>query len=66
MLFWVVLARFGVPGRVLTVIRQFHESMPAHVRMDNGEHAEWFDVTLGMRLGCVLSPFFWLMYFSLL
>ena len=34
-LFWVVLARFGVPEKMLTVIRQFHEGMRARVRTVN-------------------------------
>ena len=41
---------------MLTVIRQFHEGMRARVRTDDGEHSEWFCVTLGLRQGCVLSP----------
>ena len=31
-LLWVVLARFGVPEKMLTVIRQLHEGMRARVR----------------------------------
>ena len=41
---WVVLACFGVPEKMLTVIRQFHEGMRARVRT-SGERSEWFDVT---------------------
>ena len=55
-LLWVVLARFGVPEKMLTVIRQFHEGMRARVRTDDVEHSEWFDATQGLRQGCVLSP----------
>ena len=36
----VVLARFGAPEKMLTVIRQFHEGMRARVRADDGEHSE--------------------------
>ena len=39
-LLWVVLARFGVPEKMLTVTRQFHEGMRARVRADDGEHLE--------------------------
>ena len=55
-LLWVVLARFGVPEKMSTVIRQFHEGMRARLRTDDGEHSEWFDVTQELRQGCVLSP----------
>ena len=41
---------------MLTVIRQFHEGMRARVRTNDGEQSEWFDVTQGLRQGCVLSP----------
>ena len=60
----VVLARFGVPEKMLTVIRQFHEGMRVRVRTDDGEHSEWFDVTQGLRQGCVLSPLLFNIFFA--
>ena len=54
-LLWVVLARFGVPENLFTVIRQFHEGVRARVRT-NDEHSGRFDVTQGLRQECVLSP----------
>ena len=44
-----VLARFGVPPRMLAIIRQFHHGMPAFVRLDNGECSDKFDVEQGLR-----------------
>ena len=52
----IVLARFRVPEKTLTVISQFHEGMRARVRTDDGEHSEWFDLTQGLRQLCALSP----------
>ena len=63
-LLWVVLARFGVPEKMLTNIRQFHEGMRARVRTDDGEQSEWFDVIQGLRQGCVLSPLFFNVFFA--
>ena len=55
-LLWKVLARAGVLSAMVDVIRQFHNGMRARVRMDDGELSEWFEVTQGLRQGCVLSP----------
>ena len=55
-LLWKVLARAGVPSVMIDVIRQFHDVMRARVRMDDGELSEWFEVTQGLRQGCLLSP----------
>ena len=63
-LLWVVLARFGVPEKMLTVIRQFHEGTRARVRTDDGEHSEWFDVTQGLRQGSVMSLLLFNIFFS--
>ena len=41
---WDVLARFGVPPRMLAVIREFHDGVQACVRLDDGECSDKFDV----------------------
>ena len=55
-LLWQILARYGVPRRMIAVIRQFHEGMRACVRNENGDCSEEFNVEQGLRQGCVLSP----------
>ena len=59
-----MLARFGVPEKMFTVIRQFHEGMRARVRTDDGEHSKWFDITQRPRQGCVLSPLYVNIFFA--
>ena len=63
-LLWKVLARFGVPQRMISVIRQFHDGMRACVRLDDGECSEWFPVEQGLRQGCVLAPLLFNIFFA--
>ena len=63
-LLWKVLARAGVPDEMIAVIRQFHDGMQARVRMDDGELSDWFEVTQGLRQGCVLSPLLFNIFFA--
>ena len=45
----VVLARFSVSQKKLTIILQFQEGMRVRVRTDDGEHSYWFDIDQGLR-----------------
>ena len=63
-LLWKVLARAGVPEEMIAVIRQFHDGMQAQVRMDDRELSDWFEVTQGLRQGCVLSPLLFNIFFA--
>ena len=59
-----VLARFGVPPRMIKVIRMFHDGMRARVQLDGGDFSAWFNVCQGLRQGCVLSPLLFNIFFA--
>ena len=63
-LLWDVLARFGVPPRMLVVTRQLHDGMQARVRLDDEECSDKFDVGQGLRQGRVLAPLLFKMFFT--
>ena len=63
-LLWVVLARFGVPPRMLAVIRKFRNGIQACVRLDDEECSEKFDVDRGLRQECVFAPPLFNMFFT--
>ena len=63
-LLWTVLARFGVPQIMTSVIRQFHDGMRACVRLDDRVCSRWFAVEQGLRQGCVLAPLLFNIFFA--
>ncbi len=58
---WDILRVYGVGGQLLEGIRSFYESANASVRV-NGELSENFKVEMGVRQGCVMSPWLFNMY----
>ena len=63
-LLWTVLARFGVPQNMISVIRQFHDGMRACVRLNACVCSGWFAVKQGRRQGCVLAPVLFSIFFA--
>ena len=61
---WIVLARFGVPQNLVSVIRQFHDVVRACVRLDDRVCSRWFAVEQGLRQGCVLTPLLFNIFFA--
>ena len=57
------MAKFGCPGKFITMVRQFHNDMNAEV-LDNGEFSDAFPVSNGVKQGCVLAPTLFSMVFS--
>ena len=63
-LLWEILARFGVPPRMIKVIRMSHDGMRARVQLDDGDFSAWFSVCQGLRQRCVLSPLLFNIFFA--
>ena len=52
---WKINAKFGCPPRFIAMVRQFHNGTQTCVQND-GEYAEPFPVTNGVKQGCVMAP----------
>ena len=63
-LLWTVLAGFGVPQNMISVIRQFHDGMRACVWLDDRVCSGWFDVEQDLHQGCVLAPLLFNIFFA--
>ena len=52
---WKALWQKGVRGKMWRVIKNYYRKVQSAVRLDEG-NTEWFDVDVGVRQGCVISP----------
>ena len=60
---WPLLIRYGLPLKMVNIIRHLHSNMEATVRI-KGTLSEPFKVDTGLKQGCVLAPFLFNMYFN--
>ena len=54
-LLWQVLERYGVRGRLKEAVEPLYLQSEACVRVQ-GKNSEWFEVVMGVRQGCTMSP----------
>ena len=52
---WNVLRLYGIDSRLLRAVKSLYVGSKASVRVGN-EMSEWFPVRVGLRQGCVMSP----------
>ena len=57
------MAKFGCPPRFIAMVWQFHDGMHARVQ-NEGEFSEPYEVTNGVKQGCVMAPTLFSMMFS--
>ena len=58
---WKVLRIYGIGGRLLRAVESLYAGSKACVRVGS-ELSEWFSVKVGLRQGCVMSPWLFNLY----
>ena len=58
---WQMLRVYGVGGKLLKTVQSFYVNSRAYVRVGN-DVSEWFPVKVGLRHGCVMSPWLFNVY----
>ena len=52
---WRVLEMYGINGNLLRAVKSFYDGSDACVRVCR-QKSDWFSVNVGLRQGCVMSP----------
>jgi hypothetical protein len=56
---WRILKSYGIPGKVVSIIKSLYEGSECKVR-HGGTESNKFTVKSGVQQGCILSPFLFL------
>ena len=56
---WVIMAKYGIPEKIVQMVRVFYDDFKCAVE-DQGETCEWFDIKTGVKQGCNMSGFLFL------
>ncbi|KAI8519286.1 hypothetical protein Bbelb_025430 [Branchiostoma belcheri] len=60
---WSVLEKYGCPRKFVNLIRLFHDKMTGMV-LCGGEASETFEISNGVKQGCVLAPILFNLFFT--
>lgn len=58
---WEVLEKFGVPAKIIALVRSFHDGQQARV-VQHDRVSESFEIKSGLRQGCVMAPTLFLLF----
>ena len=57
---WNIMRSYGIPGRMVRVIADIYEDFECAV-IDGSETSDWFKIKSGVKQGCVMSGFLFLL-----
>uniref|UniRef100_A0A914WQC5 Reverse transcriptase domain-containing protein n=1 Tax=Plectus sambesii TaxID=2011161 RepID=A0A914WQC5_9BILA len=57
---WRIVATYGIPDRFINIFKNLYEGSSCCVKTDDGT-TDFFTIETGVRQGCVLSPFLFLL-----
>uniref|UniRef100_A0A5F8GN97 RNA-directed DNA polymerase n=1 Tax=Monodelphis domestica TaxID=13616 RepID=A0A5F8GN97_MONDO len=60
---WVIFSKLGCPAKFVKLIQLFHVDMTGEV-LSGGETSDCFNISNGMKQGCVLTPVLFNLYFN--
>ena len=53
---WNIIRLYGIPEKLVNILEDMYDGYVRH----NGQESEWFRITSGVRQGCIVSPFLFL------
>ena len=61
---WEIMREYGIPSKLITVVKVTYEQSKCAVVDGSGSY-DWFDVKTGVKQGCCMSGFLFLLVIGL-
>ena len=59
-LLWKIMRHYGIPEKIVSLVRNMYEGTCCRI-VHNGQLTDRFDIRTGVRQGCLLSPFLFIL-----
>ena len=56
---WIIMRKYGIPEKVVRMVKLFYDGFQCAVEYQ-GEKCEWFDIKTGVKQGCNMAGFLFL------
>ena len=57
---WKIMKYYGIPAKIINMVKLFYKKSECTV-LDNGKESAWFQVKTGVKQGCNMSEFLFLL-----
>ena len=57
---WAIMKAYGIPGKIITLVKALYDNFQCSV-IEDGEVTEWFEIKTGVKQGCNMSGFLFLL-----
>ncbi|KAK3082831.1 hypothetical protein FSP39_006593 [Pinctada imbricata] len=62
---WSIMKYYGIPDKLIRMVKLLYDTFDCAV-LEDGEESEWFRVTTGVKQGCTMSGFLFLLVIDFL
>ena len=57
---WKIMRHYGIPGKLVTLVKELYEGSSCRV-LHEGQLTDSFNIITGVKQGCILSPFLFIL-----
>ena len=57
---WMIMSQYGIPQKIINIVKELYDGFECAV-VEEDATSEWFELTTGVKQGCTMSGFLFLL-----